>query len=90
MIPTNANPGATALMIQDDHQADRASELRRRAQALLESLHIAQKTCDLHLQRSNRTDPMREVTGQSSFDHAIASAKRAIDVLDRATTRTGS
>jgi hypothetical protein len=90
MIQTNTNSGATTLMMQDDHQAERAAELRERAQALLESLHIAQKTCDLHLQRSNRTDPMREVTGRSSFDQAIASAKRAIDVLDRATARKGS
>lgn len=89
MIHTNAHDSATAILM-DNHRPANAARLRERAQALLESLHIAQKTCDLHLQRSNRTDPMREVTGQSSFDHAIASAKRAIDVLDRASARDGS
>lgn len=58
--------------------------LRERAVAVLKSLQDAKHRCDRQLSKSNRTDAMLQVTGRSSLDEAIASAKRTIDVLDRA------
>lgn len=58
--------------------------LRERAEALLKSLQDAKRRCDRQLTKSNRTDPMIQVTGKSSLDEAIATARRTIDVLDRA------
>lgn len=58
--------------------------LRERAVVLLKSLQDAKRRCDRQLTKSNRTDPMLQVTGRSSLDEAIATAKRTIDVLDRA------
>jgi len=86
MIETTNQNSATSVLSPEAEGADDAAQLRERAEALLQSLKLAQQRCDLHLQRSNRTDALREVTGRSSFDHAIASAKRAIDVLDKAAT----
>ena len=84
MIETTSQNSATSVLSPEAEGAESAVRLRERAEALLQSLKLAQQRCDLHLQRSNRTDALREVTGRSSFDHAIASAKRAIDVLDKA------
>jgi hypothetical protein len=58
--------------------------LRERAVAVLKSLQDAKRRCDKQLTKTNRTDAMTQVTGKSSLDEAIASAKRTIEVLDRA------
>ncbi len=58
--------------------------LRERAVAVLKSLQDAKHNTDQQLSSANRTDAMTQVTGRSSLDEAIASARRTIDVLDRA------
>jgi len=63
---------------------DDTIRLRERAVAVLKSLQDAKRRCDKQLTTTNRTDAMTQVTGRSSLDEAIASAKRTIDVLDRA------
>ena len=63
---------------------DETSRLRDRAVAVLKSLQDAKRRCDRQLTQTNRTDAMVQVTGRSALDEAIASAKRTIDVLDRA------
>lgn len=62
---------------------DDTFRLRERAVAVLKSLQDAKRRCDRQLSKANRTDAMLQVTGRSSLDEAIASAKRTIDVLDR-------
>lgn len=63
---------------------DDTIRLRERAVAVLKSLQDAKRRCDKQLTKTNRTDAMTQVTGRSSLDEAITSAKRTIDVLDRA------
>lgn len=61
-----------------------SGKLRERALAVLASLERARDRCIRELRDTNRRDPMAQVTGRSSLDRAIASARRAVDVLDRA------
>lgn len=68
----------------DRHTNDDTTSLRERAVAVLQSLQDAKRRCDRQLSKTNRTDAMERVTGRSSLDEAIASAKRTIDVIDRA------
>ena len=56
---------------------------RQHAQKLLASLLRAQAECDQQLQREQRSDAMRSVTGCSSIDRAVASTRRMIEQLDR-------
>lgn len=57
---------------------------RKRAEAVLLELQAAAADCDLQLQKQNRTDLVRLVTGRSSLDAAIASTRRMIETFDRA------
>lgn len=58
--------------------------LRQNAERILESLLRARAECDQCLQKEQRADPMRSVTGASSLDKAVASTRRMIDTLNRA------
>lgn len=60
--------------------ARRQMELARR---LLSELIVAKAEYEKELLKSNRTDPMKSVTGKSSLDRAIASTRRMIDALER-------
>jgi hypothetical protein len=77
------NQSVVETQRSDGDQLEAAVDLRRRAQAVLESLRDAKRKCDQHLASANRSDAMRQVTGRSSFDLAIASAERTIAALDR-------
>lgn len=56
---------------------------RQNAEKLLASLLRAQAECDQQLQKEQRSDAMKSVTGASSLDRAIASTRRMIEQLDR-------
>ena len=56
---------------------------RQNAEKLLASLLRAQAECDQQLQKEQRSDAMKAVTGSSSLDRAIASTRRMIEQLDR-------
>lgn len=56
---------------------------RQNAERLLTSLLRAQAECDQQLQKEQRSDAMKSVTGSSSLDRAIASTRRMIEQLDR-------
>lgn len=61
----------------------RARHERDRAEALLRHLLTAKADSERNLASSNERDPMKSVTGRSSFDNAIASTRRLIEMLDR-------
>lgn len=61
-----------------------AQRQRERAQSLLRQLQTAKADSERNLASSNEKDPMKSVTGRSSFDNAIASTRKMIDLLDRA------
>jgi hypothetical protein len=56
---------------------------RQNAEKLLASLLRAQAECDQQLQKEQRSDAMKSVTGTSSLDRAIASTRRMLEQLDR-------
>ena len=64
--------------------------VRSKAVAVLNSLLAAKADCDQQLAKLRRSDAMKQVTGKSSLDEAIASTKRLIAELDEAaaTART--
>ena len=57
---------------------------RQRAAELLKQLEAAQAECDGCLKSDQRQDMMKTVTGKSSIEAAMASAKRMVEMLDRA------
>lgn len=57
---------------------------RQRAAELLKQLEAAQAECDGCLKSEQRQDMMKQVTGKSSIETAMASAKRMVEMLDRA------
>lgn len=59
------------------------AEVRRKAEAVLASLMAAKAECDKQLADLRRTDPMKQVTGKSSLEEAIASTKRLLADLDK-------
>lgn len=69
-------------MIRQDTLA-KATRERERAEGLLRHLLEAKAASERNLANSNEKDPMKSVTGRSSFDNAIASTRRMIEVLDR-------
>jgi len=56
---------------------------RDRAEALLEGLLRAKEETERERDRLNRVDQMKQLTGKSSIDNAIASTRRMIDTLNR-------
>lgn len=62
---------------------------RQNAEKLLASLLRAQAECDQQLQKEQRSDAMKSVTGASSLDRAIASTRRMIEQLDRSLEQMG-
>ena len=60
------------------------TETRERALRTLCALEAARDECEGHLASSNREDVMKRLTGESSMEKAIASARRVIECLDRA------
>ena len=73
--PTMSSDGA--------HAPRDPQRLRARAEALLKSLEDAKRACSRQLSESNRSDAMETVRGESSFDLAIETARRAIETLER-------
>ncbi|MCA9311555.1 MAG: hypothetical protein KDA21_10145 [Phycisphaerales bacterium] len=59
-------------------------ERRNRAHALLSSLLRARTECEHQMTRAQRADAIKEVTGSSALDRAIASTRRMIDTLEQA------
>ncbi len=57
---------------------------RQRAAELVKQLEQAQQECDGCLRTEQRQDMMKAVTGKSSIETAMASAKRMVEMLDRA------
>ena len=72
-LSTNA-PGETLA---------RARRERERAEGLLRQLQAAKVESERNLASSNERDPLKAVTGRSSFDNAIATTRRLIETLDR-------
>lgn len=62
---------------------------RQRAAELLKHLEQAQQECDGVLKSDQRQDMMKAVTGKSSIEQAMASAKRMVEMLDRALEEAG-
>ncbi len=58
--------------------------MRQNAERILDSLLRARAECDQCLQKEQRADPMRSVTGASSLDKAVANTRRMIETLNRA------
>jgi len=71
------------MMVAQDTLAKARGE-RERAEALLRHLVTAKADSERNLAGSNEKDPLKAVTGRSSFDNAIASTRKMIDLLDRA------
>ncbi len=71
-----------AMMIGQD-TLTKARRERERAEALLRHLMVAKADSERNLASSNEKDPIKSVTGRSSFDNAIASTRKMIDLLDR-------
>ncbi|QOI99692.1 MAG: hypothetical protein HRU70_04050 [Phycisphaeraceae bacterium] len=59
------------------------AEVRRKAQALLDSLIDARAMSEAHLASSSERDHLCALTGRSSLDNAIESTRRMIATLDR-------
>ncbi len=57
---------------------------RQRAAELVKQLEAVQAECDGCLKSEQRQDMMKQVTGKSSIETAMASAKRMVEMLDRA------
>ncbi len=57
---------------------------RQRAAELVKQLEAVQHECDGCLKSDQRQDMMKQVTGKSSIETAMASAKRMVEMLDRA------
>lgn len=62
----------------------KARRERDRAEALLRHLLTAKADSERNLASSNEKDPLKAVTGRSSFDNAIVSTRKLIELLDRA------
>ena len=58
--------------------------MRQNAERILESLLRARAECDQCLQKEQRADPMRSVTGASALDKAGANTRRMSETLNRA------
>jgi uncharacterized alpha-E superfamily protein len=59
-------------------------DARRRAEELLKGLLAAKSQTEAYLNQIGRQDPVKQLTGKSAIDNAIASTRRMIDTLDRA------
>ncbi len=57
---------------------------RDKAEAMLRTLLDAKEQSEQNLAQARQPDVMKEVTGRSSMDNAIASTQRMIDSLNRA------
>jgi hypothetical protein len=57
---------------------------RQRAAELLKQLEAAQAECEGVLKGDQRQDLMKQVTGKSSIETAICSARRMVEMMDRA------
>lgn len=56
---------------------------RDEAEVLLRTLQEAKAQTERHLAEIKRSDPIKQVTGRSSLDKAIAETQRAIDAFNR-------
>lgn len=56
---------------------------RDEARTLLETLLTAKQVSERNMAQIKRADMVKQVTGKSSMDNAIASTKRLIDSFDR-------
>jgi len=54
----------------------------RRACALLESLEAERRALDLRLESARRLDPMRQATGRTALDAAVAETRELVRQLD--------
>ena len=57
---------------------------RDKAEHLLKGLLAAHAECETQLQKLNRRDTLKAVTGRSALDNAVAATRRMIESLDRA------
>ena len=60
-----------------------AKEKLRLAEGLLECLNEAHGECETQLDRLQKRDPIRSVTGKSSIDVKITSTERMVESLRR-------
>lgn len=58
------------------------AQARSQAEAVLKSLLAAQAECEQHLKTQRRSDAMKDVSGSSSIERAIASTRQLIKQLD--------
>ena len=65
------------------------SDVRIRAEAVLQSLLAAKAECEKHLAKQNRSDAMKEVSGASSIERAITSTRQLIRDLDASMSKPG-
>lgn len=68
----------------------RARSARRAADALLADLIRSRDGSERRLAESGRPDPMKQHTGASALDRAIASTVAMIDALDEVLERDGA
>ncbi|MEN0020856.1 MAG: hypothetical protein AAF747_08245 [Planctomycetota bacterium] len=69
------------------HILSDTSNAKARAESLLSGLIEAKRTSEATLSEMKLPDRVKQVTGASSIDNAIAATKRMIEVLDRNITQ---
>lgn len=73
----------TATMTERQRILLETTIARDKAEALLKGLVDAKSRSEKYLAETNQLDAMKQVTGRSSMDNAIASTRRMIETLNR-------
>lgn len=72
------------LLTEQQRLLIETNERRARAQELLKSLMRAKSECEEQMNRAQRSDAIKDVTGHSALERAIATTRRMIETLDQA------
>lgn len=78
-----AQPEAVPTMTEKQRILMETTEARDEAEAVLAVLIEARGASERHLLQMHKPDVLKQVTGRSSMDNAIASTQRMIETLNR-------